>query len=200
MRFFPPLLKARGGERPSREGGTWVDRPLLDPLLQLSPEQSGQEEFKLQLLPGEITSAIRKSPTSAQGTQNGSCSVVQQQLTEAGERRPARESGKERGCWFVPTHFLMLLFLASLKKKKKKRFSLSALHSSIQMPSLNLWNSAYCAFVLITGFGTLIRQMTDTGQIETVVRSYVGSSHYHSQDTFSQKGTPSWLVMLLGQK
>lgn len=58
MRFFPPLQKARGGERPSREGGTCVDRPLLDPLLQLSPEQSGQEEFKLQLLPGEITSAI----------------------------------------------------------------------------------------------------------------------------------------------
>lgn len=188
MRFFSPLQKARGGERPSREGGTCVDRPLLDPLLQLSPEQSGQEEFKLQLLPGEITSAIHKSPTSAQGTQNGSCSVVQQQLTEAGERRRARESGKERGYWFVPTHFLMLPFLAFFFFLK--RFSLSTLHSSFQMPSLNLWNSAYCVFVLIAGFGTLIRQMTDTGQIETVIRSYVGSSHHHSQDTFSQKRAP----------
>lgn len=71
---FPPtpapprrLLNARGGERPKREGGTRVGRPLLDPPLQLSPEQSGQEEFKLQVLPGEITSALHKNPTSAPG-------------------------------------------------------------------------------------------------------------------------------------
>lgn len=63
----PPLLNARGGERPKREGGTWVDRLLLDPSQQLSPEQSGQEEFKLQLLPVEITSALHKNPPSAQG-------------------------------------------------------------------------------------------------------------------------------------
>lgn len=80
------------------------------------------------------------------------------------------------------------------------RFSLSTLHNSIHIPSLGLWNSAYCIFVLIAGFGTLIRQMTDTGQIKSVVRSYVGSSHYRSQDTFAQECAPSWLVMLQGQK
>lgn len=52
----PPLTERerRGetGER-GREGGTWVDRLLRDPPQQLGPEQSGQEEFKLQLLPGE---------------------------------------------------------------------------------------------------------------------------------------------------
>lgn len=58
--------------------------------------------------------------------------------------------------------------------------SLSTFHSSIRNPSLGLWNSACCIFVLIAGFGTLNRQMTDTGQIKSVVRSYVGSSHYHS--------------------
>lgn len=49
-------LKGRGETR-RREGGTWVDGPMLDPPQRLSPEPLGQEEFILQLLPGEITSA-----------------------------------------------------------------------------------------------------------------------------------------------
>lgn len=71
------------------------------------------------------------------------------------------------------------------------RFSLSTVHRSIQIPPLSLWNRTYCIFTLIAGFGTPIKQMIDTGQIKSVVRSYVGSSSYHSQDTFVQEGTPS---------
>lgn len=94
----PPLLNARGGERPEREGGTWVDRPLRDPPQQLSPEQSGQEEFKLRFLPGEIISALHENPPSAQGTQiascsDGCCSVVQQQLSETGVCEGAGKRG-----------------------------------------------------------------------------------------------------------
>lgn len=66
MRFFytaTPLSELEGrGETTGREGGTWVDGPMLDPPQQLSPEQSGQEEFILQLLPGEITSALHRKP------------------------------------------------------------------------------------------------------------------------------------------
>lgn len=38
--YHPLLLNERGGETQTREGGTWVDGPMLDPPQQLSPEQS----------------------------------------------------------------------------------------------------------------------------------------------------------------
>lgn len=102
-------------------------------------------------------------------------------------------------CLFPPV-FDVAFFSPLFKKKKKGGFSLNSLHSSIHILFLGWWNSAHCIFVLIAGFGTLIRQMTDTGQIKSVVRSFVGSSHYHSQDSFAQESTLSWLVMLQGQK
>lgn len=114
----------------------------------------------------------------------------------------AGERAGKRGCCVCSHPFLILPFLTfSLKKKYHTvRFSLSSLHSSIHIPPLGWWNSAYCVFVLIAGLGTLIRQMSDTGQIKSVVRSFVGSSHYHSQNSFVQESTPSWLVMLQRQK
>lgn len=170
---------------------------MLDPPQQLSPEQSGQEEFVLQLLPGETTSALHKN----QGTRIGSCSVFQQQLTEAGvcgRRQAAERGGKRRAvCSHQFCFFFMLSFLALFKKIFNEVF----LKHCAQFHSiLSLWNSTYCVFVLIAGFGTPIKQMIDTEQIKSVVRSYVGSSGYHSQDTFVQEGTPSWLGMLQEQK
>lgn len=59
---------------------------------------------------------------------DGSCSVVQQQLTEAG----VCESGKERVfCLFPPVFDVaFFFFLSPLFKKEKVKFSLSPLHCS----------------------------------------------------------------------
>lgn len=112
------------------------------------------------------------------------------------------ESGRGLLRLFSPVFDIAIfsLFFKKKKTKHKVRFSLSSLHSSIHIPPLGWWKSAYCVFVLIAVLGTLTRQMTDTGQIKSVVRSSVGSSHYHSQDSFAQESTLSWLVMLQGQK
>lgn len=71
----PRLTECEGREgRDSGEGGTWVERPLLDPPQQLSSEQSGKEEFKLHLLQTNHL-ARRKNPTSVQRTHIASCSL-----------------------------------------------------------------------------------------------------------------------------
>lgn len=55
---------------------------------------------------------------------------------------------------------------------KKKMFKVSTVPSTFHFLACEITSAV---FVLIAGF---IKQMTDTGQIKTVVRSYVGQSHY----------------------
>lgn len=72
----------------------------------------------------------------------------------------------------------MLLFLAGVAHFKAFCFIKKCLRALSPVPStvhLLICGIMPAVFVLIAGF---IRQMTDTGPIKTVVRSYVGHSHY----------------------
>lgn len=148
-------------------------------------EQSGKKDSFHYLLPPDHLSALHKNPTSVLRTQIASSCSVQQQLTEASFWTeglfclfPLRLGGKG-SCYFLLV-WVFFVFCAALynwcclflNPLFKKVFKVSTVPSTYPRLVCGIMPAA---FVLIAGF---IRQMTDTRQIKTVVRSYVRHSHY----------------------